>query len=202
MAHSKETPKIYFHVYRAKSSPHNQNWYAHRFIVSYGKYSFLNVFMILWKIEVESPIFFHDKYDLNYVSSHLNIYKATFLFDSWALWPPEIWHSIFMTNQVSQYVLWDHKTHFSRQLNCWSLRCSWSIACRRCSNYFFILHLIPGFNLLHKGNCNPRRETCEFWDLVWLILEIIRYIWELVWDLVITLPRHSQCYFCLGLNVS
>ena len=36
MAHSKETPKIYFHVYRAKSSPHNQNWYAHRSIVSYG----------------------------------------------------------------------------------------------------------------------------------------------------------------------
>ena len=25
MAHSKETPKIYFHVYRAKSSSHNQN---------------------------------------------------------------------------------------------------------------------------------------------------------------------------------
>ena len=108
MAHSKETPKIYFHVYRAKSSPHNQNWYAHRSIVSYGKCSFLNVFLILWKIEVESPIFFHDKYDLNYASSHLNIYKATFLFDSWALWPPEIWHCIFMTNQVSQYVLWVH----------------------------------------------------------------------------------------------
>ena len=109
MAHSKETPKIYFHVYRAKSSPHNQNWYAHRSIVSYEKCSFLNVFLILWKIKVQSPIFFQEKYDLNYASSHLNIYKATFLFDSWALWPPEIWHCIFMTNQVSQYVLWDHK---------------------------------------------------------------------------------------------
>ena len=110
MAHSKETPKIYFHVYGAKSSPHNQNWYAHRSIVSHGKCSFPNVFLILWKIEVESPIFFHDKYDLNCASSHLNIYKATFLFDSWALWPPEIWHCIFMSNQVSQYVLWDHLT--------------------------------------------------------------------------------------------
>ena len=36
MAHSKETPKIYLHVYRAKRSPHNQNWYTHRSIVSYG----------------------------------------------------------------------------------------------------------------------------------------------------------------------
>ena len=26
-----------------------------------------------------------------------------------------------------------YKTHFSSQWNCWSLRCSWSIACRRCS---------------------------------------------------------------------
>ena len=29
--------------------------------------------------------------------------------------------------------------HHSRQRNCWSLRCSWSIVCRRCSNYIFIL---------------------------------------------------------------
>ena len=38
-----------------------------------------------------------------------------------------------------------HKTsntrHLSRQYNCRSLRCSWSIACRRCSNYIFILDL-------------------------------------------------------------
>ena len=42
------------------------------------------------------------------------------------------------------------------QLNCWSLRCSWSIACRRCSNYIFILDLTPGFNGLGKGNCKTR----------------------------------------------
>ena len=35
-----------------------------------------------------------------------------------------------------------HK-HLSRQ---WSLRCSWSIACRGCSNYIFILDFTPGFN--------------------------------------------------------
>ena len=39
------------------------------------------------------------------------------------------------------------ETHFSRQLNCWSLRWSSSIACRRCSNYIFILHLTLGFNI-------------------------------------------------------
>ena len=27
----------------------------------------------------------------------------------------------------------------NRQQNCWSLRCIWSIACRRCSSYIFIL---------------------------------------------------------------
>ena len=70
--------------------------------------------------------------------------------------------------------LW-YKTHFSRQLNCWSLRCSWSIACRRCSNYIFILNLTPGFNGLSKDNYKMRREAFKFWDLVRLILETLRY---------------------------
>ena len=66
-----------------------------------------------------------------------------------------------------------YKTRFNRQLNCWSLRCSWSIACRRCSNYIFMLYLTPGFNILRKDNCNPRQETFKFLDLVHLILEIL-----------------------------
>ena len=61
-------------------------------------------------------------------------------------------------------------------LNCWSFRCSWSIACRRCSNYIFILHLTLGFNILRKDNCKPRRERFEFGDLVRLILEALRYM--------------------------
>ena len=69
-----------------------------------------------------------------------------------------------------------YKTHCSRQLNCWSLTCSWSIACRRCSNYIFILHLTLSFNILHKDNCKPRWERFKFLDLVRLILEILRYI--------------------------
>ena len=68
--------------------------------------------------------------------------------------------------------LW-YKTHLTWQLNCWPLRCSWSIACRHCSNYIFILHLTHGFNILRKDNWKPRRETFKFWDLVWLILEIL-----------------------------
>ena len=68
------------------------------------------------------------------------------------------------------------KTHFSKQSNCWSLRCSWSIACRRCSNYIFILHLTPGFNILRKDNAKQKWETFEFSDLVRLILEILRYL--------------------------
>ena len=50
------------------------------------------------------------------------------------------------------------------------------VGARRCSNYIFILHLILGFNILHKDNWKPRRETFKFWDLVRFILEILRYI--------------------------
>ena len=45
------------------------------------------------------------------------------------------------------------------QKDCWSLRCSLSIACRRCSNYIFILDLTHGFNVLGKDHCKTRRET-------------------------------------------
>ena len=36
-----------------------------------------------------------------------------------------------------------HVSHIRRYYNCWSLRCSWSIACRWCSNYIFIFDLTP-----------------------------------------------------------
>ena len=38
---------------------------------------------------------------------------------------------------------------------------SGSIACRRCSNYIFILDLTPSFNGLGKDNRKTRRETFE-----------------------------------------
>ena len=57
----------------------------------------------------------------------------------------------------------------------WSLRWSWSIACRRSSNYIFILDLTPGCNGLGKGSCKIRRETLKFVDLVRHILEVWLY---------------------------
>ena len=45
----------------------------------------------------------------------------------------------------------------------------WSIACRRCSNYIFILDLTPSFGGLGKVNCKTRCEAFKFWDLVPLI---------------------------------
>ena len=58
------------------------------------------------------------------------------------------------------------------------MTCRWSIACRHCSNYIPILDLTPGFNGLGKDNCNTRWELFKFWDLVCLILEILRYLFQ------------------------
>ena len=68
------------------------------------------------------------------------------------------------------------------QLNCWSLRCSWSIACRRCSNYIFVLRLTPGFNILRKHNCKSRREI-----ILGFGASYIRYL------LYLKLHRRSSC---------
>ena len=57
-----------------------------------------------------------------------------------------------------------YKTHLRRQWNCRSLRWSWSIACRRCSDYIFMIDLKPGFDWLGKDNGNMRRESFQFWD--------------------------------------
>ena len=59
---------------------------------------------------------------------------------------------------------------------CWSLRCSWCIACQRCSNYIFILALTPSFIGLGKDNCKKKQEAFKFGDFVCLILEILWYI--------------------------
>ena len=56
-----------------------------------------------------------------------------------------------------------------------SLRCSWSIACPRCSNCIFILDFTPGFNGLGKDSCKTKRETFRFQYLVQLMVEVRRY---------------------------
>ena len=66
------------------------------------------------------------------------------------------------TGKERTYCLVSNIRHLSWQLNCWSLRCSWSIACRRCSNYIFILNLTPGFNGLGKDDCKTRWESFKF----------------------------------------
>ena len=50
------------------------------------------------------------------------------------------------------------------------------ITCRHCSNYIFILNLTPDFNGLDKDNCKMRWETCKFWNLVLLVLEVLWYL--------------------------
>ena len=49
-------------------------------------------------------------------------------------------------------------------------------------NYIFILNLTPGFNVLSEDNCNRIQETFKLWDLVRLILEVLRW---------------AQAYWCL-----
>ena len=95
------------------------------------------------------------------------------------------WDNLFALEMIDVMINCEHwipsslqyKTHFSGQLNCWSFRRSWSIACRRCSNYIFILNLTSGFNGLGKDNYQMRREAFKFWDLVRLILETLRYLY-------------------------
>ena len=91
-------------------------------------------------------------------------------------------HSILLfseiTNRKAKDTITYHETsNISRILagkKCSSLRCSWSIACRCCSNYICNHDLTSGFDGLGKDNCKTRRETFKFLDLVRLILEVRR----------------------------
>ena len=95
--------------------------------------------------------------------------------------------SFFMAVAAGKYIQpnLQYKFHLEQQ-NCWSHSFSWSITCRGCSNYIFILDLTPGSNREHTDNCMTRRETFEFWDLVHLILEI----W---WHAGFILSDNSSC---------
>ena len=70
--------------------------------------------------------------------------------------------SLAIEQYVIKKIFFYYKTPVNRQPNCWSLRSSWSIAYRRCSNYIFILDITPGFNGLGKDNHKTRRETSKF----------------------------------------
>ena len=55
--------------------------------------------------------------------------------------------------------------------NCWSLRCSWSITCRCCSNYVFNLHLMLGFSGFGK-QLQDQMRNMQVLGLVQLILDV------------------------------
>ena len=107
--------------------------------------------------------------------------------------------------------LW-YKPHLSRQYNCWSLRCSWSITCRRCSNFIFILDLTPGFSGLGKDNCKTSFWIwCDlYWrfECIWInlnhcsIRDLAVLIWQLMlhanWSVMeICFSCFVTCRFCL-----
>ena len=81
----------------------------------------------------------------------------------WTRWHWGRWLSSNLQNKTRLFRLW----------NRWSLRCSWSNACRRCSNYIFILDLTPGFGIIQKNYYKTRRDMIKslgfgatyIWDL-------------------------------------
>ena len=78
-------------------------------------------------------------------------------------WPMESFYDVQYKRNHTHIVCipssLSYKLHLSRQWNCWSLRCCcWSIACRRCSNYIFILDLTLGFNRLSNETSNEKRN--------------------------------------------
>ena len=68
---------------------------------------------------------------------------------------------IIMNTDLLHHQLYSNGLMQKRRIgvNSW---CSRSIACRRCSNYIFILDLTPGFDILHKDNCKMTREAFKF----------------------------------------
>ena len=84
------------------------------------------------------------------------------------VWYPSICH----VNTYNEYCqISNIRCILSRQWHCWSLKCSWSTASWRCSNYIFILDLRTGFNGLGKDNCKRRWKTFRFSEWARLILE-------------------------------
>ena len=108
---------------------------------------------------LHQPIIMHAHYDLHGNStSHLSHEdQGTFL-------QTEIKSEYHQISNIS-------RTLVGNQI-VWSLRCSWSIAYRRCSNYIFILDWTHGFNGLGKDNCKTGQETFKVLGFGALILEV------------------------------
>ena len=109
-------------------------------------------------------------------SNHLNLHDINNL----------EWYSMLILKKTIPLILW-YKVHLSRQLICRSLRCSWSIACRRCSNYIFILNLTPDFKDWSKTT--SRRDENHLSFGIWCILY---QIFDLFWQAICLLPLKSM----------
>ena len=95
---------------------------------------------------------------------------------TWVISSEDLWHIYIYTVELIYRQTSNIRRAWVGNSNCWSLRYSWSITCRHCSNYMFIFNLIPGVNGLAKCNCKTRQHSLKDLDLVQLILEILRYV--------------------------
>ena len=100
----------------------------------------------------------------------------------WKLPPMFMFTEIALLEQIqktvsyqTEYLVYLNKT-IVMQYDHYHMSSSHTTACRRCSNYIFILDLTPGFKGLGKDDFKTRWESFKFWYLVRLILEILRYI--------------------------
>ena len=63
----------------------------------------------------------------------------------------------------------------------------------------FIIKLTHDWNRLHKDNYKTRRETFKFWDLVRLILEILRYAFRMAGSTPFQIVTHPVSGWILSL---
>ena len=87
--------------------------------------------------------------------------------------------------------------HLCRKWNFWSLRCGWSIACRRFSNYILILDSTPGFNVLDRYNCKTRQKTKILGlgaPYIWWFTVIFLIEWNAVKDIAFKVSDIFACF--------
>ena len=93
-----------------------------------------------------------------------------------------------------------------RQLNCRSLRCSWSIACRRCSNYIFILHSTLALQYIAQRHLQSATRNIEVLGLGtsyirdFTVCEILSSFFFLTWFFKLTHWDLVMPYVDIDLN--
>ena len=154
-------------------------WTQHAKFYKWGKFHALIIFWKLLQLSSWTKIkLYMEIYDIQATKINaLFVYIYSQLLDPWVFYevfcvPFLYLCNTFLDGQIELLVSTVKPRIYVT--HCWSLRCIWSIACRRCYNHIFTLDLTPGFNGFGKDNCKTRRETFKFWDLMRLILEDLR----------------------------